>query len=220
MCSLLYIMNIETIEVGEFQANCFVVWGELKQAIIIDPGAEADTLTEFLNDNGLSVASYMLTHGHVDHISAIAALHKASPAPIGIHPDDLKWAFTPANQFAPFYNAPDEPAEITRVMKDHERFTDGGLEYEVIHTPGHSPGSVCFYFEGESTLFAGDTLFKGSIGRTDLPGGNGEHMNESLALLAKFPTETKVYAGHGPDTTIDFERKNNFYMRRQETSHE
>jgi hydroxyacylglutathione hydrolase len=210
-------MNIETIAVGEFQANCFVAWGDTKEAIIIDPGAEPEVISSFLTDNSLSVACYLLTHGHVDHISAITDLHKSLPAPIGIHPEDLKWAFQAENQFAPFYTAPQRPSEIERELEDHQTFNDGGLKYEVICTPGHSPGSVSFYFEEHQVLFAGDTLFAGSIGRTDLPGGDMEMMNESLKLLAKMPKETRVYTGHGPSTTIDYEKKNNFFMMRQET---
>ncbi len=209
-------MNIETIVVGEFQANCFVAWGDAKEAIIIDPGAEPEVISSFLADNSLSVACYLLTHGHVDHISAIADLHKSLPAPIAIHPEDLKWAFQAENQFAPFYNAPQRPEKIDRELENHHTFNDGGLKYEVICTPGHSPGSVSFYFEEDQVLFAGDTLFAGSIGRTDLPGGNMEMMNASLRLLAEIPKETRVYTGHGPSTTIDYEKKNNFFMMRQE----
>lgn len=209
-------MNVETISVGEFQANCFAVWNTANQAIIIDPGADARLITSFLDDNNLDVASYMLTHGHVDHISAIAELYKSRPAPIGIHPEDLEWAFLPANEFAPFYSAPQRPPAIARKLTDHQLFNDGGIEYEIIHTPGHSPGSVCLYFQKHHVLFTGDTLFAGSIGRTDLPGGSMKLMNQSLKMLAKMPGETKVYTGHGPSTTMASEKKNNFYMMRQE----
>ncbi|OVE75328.1 hypothetical protein BVX97_05005 [bacterium E08(2017)] len=209
-------MNTETLVVGEFQANCFVVWGDSKEAIVIDPGADAEHILAFIDYHKLSIAAYMLTHGHVDHISATAKLCQQRPAPVGIHPDDLAWAYGPENHFEPFYSVPDKPDNTDRSLSDGQSFTDGGLTYKVISTPGHSPGSVCFYFEDENTLFAGDTLFAGSIGRTDLPGGNMGDMNNSLKLLASFPDETIVYSGHGPSSTIKFEKENNFFLKRQE----
>ena len=213
-------MNITTLSVGEFEANCHIVWGEHNEAIVIDPGSDTDTILEFLRDNGLSTASYMLTHGHVDHLAATAALYKTNPAPIGIHQADLDWAFGMDNHFEPFYSPPEHPGKIDRILEDGQIFTDGHLEYRIMGTPGHSPGSVCFYFHKENTLFSGDTLFAGSIGRTDLPGGNMREMNRSLQKLATLPDETIIYSGHGPSSSIGFERKSNFYMMKQETIHE
>lgn len=217
-------MNIESIEVGEFQANCHLAWGEAGKAIVIDPGSDAEMILSSLDNNGLEVASYMLTHGHVDHISALAELHAARPAPIGIHPLDLEWAFEKNNDFPPFYPAPLRPGEIVRKLHHQQVFNDAGLQYQVIATPGHSPGCVCFYFPKDNVLFTGDTLFAGSIGRTDLPGGDIRRMNESLKIFTCLPEKTKVYTGHGPSTTIAAEKKNNYFIQsllaKQERIHE
>lgn len=212
-------MMVETIPVGEYQANCFVAWGKAKQAIIIDPGDDAADILSFIKTHDLSIASYLLTHGHMDHICALAQLYESVPAPVGIHSTDLKWAFD-NNMPSPFYPIPKRPKEIARILADGQEWIDGGLKFKVIATPGHTPGCVCFYFEEEHILFTGDTLFAGSIGRTDLPGGDSKVMGKSLSILAKLPPETKVYSGHGPSTSIAFEKKNNFYMLRQEHLHE
>lgn len=206
-------MNIETVTVGEFQANCFVIRAESKQAIVIDPGAEAERVMTFLKKNRLSVASYLLTHGHMDHISVLAEMYDAMPAPVGIHGADLKWAFDQGNQMPPFYSTVKRPPEIARVLKDGQEWMDADLTYRVILTPGHTPGSVCFLFPAQNILFSGDTLFAGSVGRTDLPGGNSRALSASLAKLAQLPDNTAVYPGHGPVTNIACEKKTNFFMQ-------
>ena len=206
------IMRVATIIVGEIQTNCFAVWDRSKHAIVIDPGAEATRILALLKKNRLSVAAYLLTHGHMDHISALADMYDAMPAPIGLHGTDLEWAFDESNQMPPFYPAPKRPPEIARVLEDGQEWTDGGLTYRAISTPGHTPGSVCFFFPEQNILFSGDTLFAGSVGRTDLPGGNPRILNASLAKIARLSDNTVVYPGHGSATNMAHEKKTNFFM--------
>ena len=205
-------MNIETIVVGEFQVNCLVIWGEPRQAIIVDPGSEADRILEFLEARDLSVAAYMLTHAHMDHISALAALHEAQPAPIGLHPRDQEWAFTDVNNMPP-YGVPAKPDHIERALKDGQTWSDGGLTYRVIETPGHTPGGVCFHFPDHNALIVGDTLFAGSVGRTDFPGGDSRVLKQSLQRLRTLDDRLDVYPGHGAMTTIGHEKQTNFFMQ-------
>ncbi len=206
-------MNIETLVVGELQVNCPIVWGEAKQALVIDPGGDAEAILDFLDQHDLDVAAYLLTHGHVDHVSAVAALYDARPAPIAIHPADGSWAFGEANEFVPYYGPPDRPAEVERELEEGQTWEDGGLTYRVIETPGHTPGSVCFFFPESNALIVGDTLFAGSVGRTDLPGGNSRDLKESLKRLKTLDDNITVYPGHGPATTIGREKQVNFFMQ-------
>ena len=206
-------MNIETIPVGPFEVNCSIIWGDQKQAIVIDPGFDSDEIQAVLEENQLSVAAYILTHGHADHAHDLCLMYEKYPAPIMMHEEDAAWAFGPSNTIAPYYGVPGKPEKIERLLKGNAVYTDGGLTYQVICTPGHSPGGICIYFEKENLLIAGDTLFRESVGRTDLPGGDARTLTASLKKLVTLPEETQVICGHGPNTTIGHERKNNFFMR-------
>jgi glyoxylase-like metal-dependent hydrolase (beta-lactamase superfamily II) len=206
-------MNIEIIPVGPYAVNCSVIWGDEKQAIVIDPGFDADEIAEALERNGLSVAIYILTHGHADHTHDLCLIQEKYPAPVMMHAADAAWAFGPSNTIAPYYGVPGKPEKIERLLKGNEVYTDGGLTYQVICTPGHSPGGICIYFESEHLLISGDTLFRESVGRTDFPGGDARALSKSVKELATLPEETQVVCGHGPRTTIGYEKKNNFYMR-------
>jgi glyoxylase-like metal-dependent hydrolase (beta-lactamase superfamily II) len=206
-------MNIKNIVVGEYRVNCFVVWNENGKAVVIDPGYDAELIIKFLDDNRLEVAAYMLTHGHMDHISALADLYAAKPAPVGLHAEDQAWAFSDINQILPTYPTPKSPAEIERSFEDGQEFSDGGLAYRVITTPGHTPGGVCFYFYDEGVVFTGDTLFAGSVGRTDLHKGNSRILKQSLNKLCELDDSTVAYPGHGPATRIGHEKRTNFFMQ-------
>lgn len=208
-------MTIKNVVVGEFQVNCFVVFGDSKEAIVIDPGFDAASILALLDSEALTPVAYLLTHGHMDHISALAELYEARPAPIGIHDADLEWAFNETNQILPVYPTPSRPPEIVRRFEDGDEFEDGGLAYRVISTPGHTPGGVCFHFYNNNTIFTGDTLFAGSVGRTDLPGGDSRVLKASLDKLASLAESIKVYPGHGPATSIGREKKSNFFMQGQ-----
>ncbi|MEI6971242.1 MAG: MBL fold metallo-hydrolase, partial [bacterium] len=159
-------------------------------------------------------AAYLLTHGHMDHIHALADVCDAAPAPVAMHGDDLAWSFTEENILPPYYTvAPRRPKGTIRAITGGQEYTDGGLHYKVLHTPGHAPGCVCFYFETSKVLFTGDTLFAGSVGRTDLPGGSSTVLTRSLASLARLPDDTVIYPGHGPDTTMAREKRTNYFMQ-------
>jgi hydroxyacylglutathione hydrolase len=206
-------MQVDSLVVGEFQVNCFIVTGAALQAIVIDPGAEAGSILRSLRERRLTVAAYVLTHGHFDHVSALAEVCAAMPAPVVMHAADLAWVFEPVNQMLPFYPQPRRPAGAPRALQGGETLTHAELTYEVLHTPGHTPGSVCLHFAAAQVLFSGDTLFAGSVGRTDLPGGSARRLTQSLRGLAALPAATVVQSGHGPPTTIGAERQANFFMR-------
>jgi hydroxyacylglutathione hydrolase len=166
-------MHIETITTGAFQENCYVVWCKERQALVFDPGDEADRIMEILSARRLQIQAYVCTHGHTDHINALAALHDIAPAPILMHSADLDWAFEARNELAPYYAAPRRPTDTEILQLDRKQDWEfGALAFQCLHTPGHSPGSCCLLFPENAILIAGDTLFKGSCGRTDLPGGD------------------------------------------------
>jgi glyoxylase-like metal-dependent hydrolase (beta-lactamase superfamily II) len=234
-------MNIKTLSVGPFEVNCYIFWNDAKQALVIDPGYDAVNIEKVLRDNGLTVAAYLLTHGHADHLNALAELHAARPAPIFLHAKDEAWAFGPQNQILPYYPVPEKPdcqilhPESSNVWEILEPFFQPlekenepscndfqGLDknsqpqrscFQTLETPGHTRGGVCYYFEDEKVIFTGDTLFKGTCGRTDLPGGDGRVLAQSLKKLAALPDDVIVYAGHNESTTIGHEKKTNFFMQ-------
>jgi glyoxylase-like metal-dependent hydrolase (beta-lactamase superfamily II) len=203
-------MNIKIITVGPFEVNCCVIWKEAKQALVIDPGCDAADIEAVLRQNGLTVAAYLLTHGHADHICALADLCETRPAPVYLHAEDFKWCFGTQNQILPYYPVPQKPAAE---FFHPESATMPGFAVRTIETPGHTRGGVCYYFEEEKVLFTGDTLFKGSCGRTDLPGGDGRVLAQSLKKLAALPDDVIVHAGHNESTTIGHEKKTNFFMQ-------
>ncbi len=206
-------MQVEPIVVGAFQVNCFIVSNDRRQALVIDPGADASLILDHLEQSQLDVAAYLLTHGHIDHISALNDMCAARPAPIGIHEKDLAWAFGGRNSMLPFYPATIAPSTSPQDLSEAATPMEIGFNYSVIDTPGHTPGGVCIYFESEASLFCGDTLFAGSVGRTDLPGGDSRVLAESIKRLTALPNDTVVYSGHGPSTTIGHEKQTNFFMR-------
>lgn len=207
-------VQVATLTVGAFASNCYILTGpDRATALVVDPGSDAEAIEAQLDALAVRVAAYLITHGHVDHVSALAAVARAYPAPIGLHPRDAAWAFTAVNGLPPYYPAPENPGPIARAWADGQAWTDAGLAYEVIETPGHSPGSVSFYFREHGLLFSGDVLFAGSIGRTDLPGGDAPTLGRSLKCLLELPDETRVHPGHGPVTTLGAERRRNPFLR-------
>ncbi len=206
-------MDVETLEIGLFASNCHIISNDKGDALVVDPGDEGTRIIDALQRRNLKVAYYLITHGHVDHVSALAEVAAALPAPVAMHPLDAKWAFQPVNQMPPYYGTPKAPPSIDRDLDDGQEWTDADLTYRVLFTPGHAPGHVSFYFPDAQALFCGDVLFQGSIGRLDLPGGNVKDMENSLQKLLALPDETVVYTGHGPATTIGQERRTNPFLR-------
>lgn len=206
-------MNIETISVGPFEVNCILVWGAEKQALVVDPGCDAARIKEALDCNGLQVAAYLLTHGHADHLCALNDLYTAHPAPVFLHACDEKWAFLPQNQIPPYYPVPEKPEIAISHPETSILWNIHDVRFHCLETPGHTPGCVCYYFEKEKILISGDTLFKGTCGRTDLPGGDGRLLAKSLKRLAALPAEVAVYPGHNESTTIGVENRTNVFMQ-------
>jgi hydroxyacylglutathione hydrolase len=195
------------LEVGAFgpwQTNAYIVWdGHTSDALVLDPGMDAaPVLMERLAVNGLRLHLIANSHGHVDHIFDNAPLKRASAAPLAIHPDD---AYRLSGENA--YGFVVEPSTADRELREGDQLRFGDLTFDVLHTPGHSEGSVCLYEERRALLLSGDVLFAGSYGRTDLPGGDDVAMVASLGRLAReLPDGVRVLPGHGPETTIARER--------------
>jgi len=201
------------LPVGLYEANCVVLWDDPAEAWVIDPGADSKRIFAFLKKEGLQVGAVVLTHAHFDHVSALNEVLAEYPSvKVFLHGADEPFAFSPLNQMPP-YSSTQKPATLDTSKRDGDTITCGGLIAKVIHTPGHTPGSWCLHFEADNVLVTGDTLFNGSIGRTDFPGGSMDEMEVSLQVLKKLPDDTQVIAGHGPSTTIGHEKQNNPYLR-------
>lgn len=206
-------IDAKTIPVGSFGANCVVLTRQenATRAILADPGQDAADLIAWLDENGLSPEAILLTHGHFDHITAVPDLQKRWPGmPVAIHPLDEPMLGHPMNLWPPEYPATPKPANLVDVREWAKSHPEWSLE--ILHTPGHTPGSCCFLFTADALLLSGDTLFAGSCGRTDFPGGNAEEMAASLKRLARLPPETRVVPGHGASTTIARETASNPFM--------
>ncbi len=205
-------INVESIPVGPFEVNCILLWKSRENAIIIDAGDDADAIAGRIRERGLSIKAQLLTHGHMDHISAAAKLQSTFPAPVYLHSHDAKWAFTESNSMPPYYPKPQKPENLTLITPGSNSLNLGFISFDVLETPGHSPGSVCFLLKDEKILIAGDTLFEGSVGRTDLPGGDPIAQRQSLLQLTELSPELRVICGHGPETTIKRELNSNPYL--------
>jgi hydroxyacylglutathione hydrolase len=204
-------MNIKVIGVGPYSSNCSILWGESREAWVVDPGADADAIRAVLKGHDLSLGAVVLTHCHFDHISALNDLLRDGSQPVYLHRADESFAFSPMNS-VPGYPRTTRPANLVLDRGDGDRIEHAGLSAGIITTPGHTPGGWCLYFEADALLIAGDTLFAGSVGRTDLPGGDWETLAESLLKLKRLPDDTRVICGHGPETTIGAEKQRNPYL--------
>ena len=200
----------QTIPVGAYEANCVILWNG-DDALVLDPGQDADDILAFLSGRKLSLKGVLLTHGHFDHVNGIpGVLAAVSDVPVYAHPSDWVMFGHPMNRNPPCYPGVGKPAnlkDVRDIVKDFPSF-----DFQVLETPGHTQGSVCIKTGG--LLLSGDTLFAGSCGRTDFPGGSMADMRRSLAALAKLPPETEVVPGHGPSTTIAREVASNPFMER------
>jgi len=205
-------LTVHTLTVGKLAANCYLVTDAQRNAIVIDPGAAPEHLKRYIADHRLRLAAYVPTHSHLDHISALDEMVDAIPAPVAMHPEENDWAFCEKNAWLPWYPQTRE-ISVTRPLSHLQTFTDGGLRYTVIHTPGHSPGSVCLWFPTEGIVFSGDTLFAGTVGRTDLHRSNARSLIRSLGVFLMMPASTVIYAGHGRPTTVGTELAENPFMR-------
>ena len=218
-------MIVQKFVLTPFQQNTRVVaCEETRKAICIDPGEESHELVDFINSQSLELQAIILTHGHLDHIGGTAALYKQFPdAEIIIHKDDedlyyglpqqpLFMGIQP-DQFASLGFDYEDPPKLTRNWIDGEIYEVGKLRFKVLHCPGHTRGHVVLAEETEKVVFVGDCLFAGSIGRTDLPGGNSDRLMDSINdKIIALGDEFTVYSGHGPETTIADERRSNPFL--------
>ena len=199
--------------VGPLACNCYVVGEEAtRQAIVIDPGGDAEELATEITEQRLTITAIVATHAHFDHIIAAERLRAVTGAPFMLHDDDrplLDWMQESGRLFLGVDLPP--PPEVDTSAKEGDRVTAGGVALEVIHTPGHSPGSISLV--APEAVFSGDTLFASSIGRTDLPGGDGQALlNAVRSKLFTLDGDLAVYPGHGPTTTLGAERAHNPFV--------
>lgn len=204
----------EIFPVGMLQCNCSVVGDEQsREALVIDPGDNVEQILETLRQHGLKLKQIVITHAHIDHVGGAMQLKRATGAPILLNQNDQALLAMLDVQAGWLGQPPPEKVTIDQELRDGDTVATGGLRASVLHTPGHTQGSVCLYFPAEEKLLAGDTLFAGSIGRTDLPGGSTEMILRSLhQRVLALPDETVVVPGHGPLTTIGEERETNPFL--------
>lgn len=205
----------EIVPVGPLECNCSVIGDETsRQAMVIDPGDDIADILSLIEKHHLQVKQIIVTHAHIDHVGGAMKLRAATGAPILLNQNDQALLKMLDVQAAWLGMSPPGTVEIDHSLRDGDLVEAGDLTGNVIHTPGHTEGSICLYFPTEHKLIAGDTLFAGSIGRTDLPGGSFDKIIRSLhhKVLA-LPDETIVIPGHGPLTTIAQERENNPFLK-------
>lgn len=201
-------MLIKKMAVGPLQSNCFIIGDEkTAESVVVDPGDEPDLLMDVIDGNGLKVRYIVCTHGHFDHVGAVADIKGKTGAKVVIHKDELE-IYHAARDMAAFWGYEVERLpEPDMLVDDGDRIRVGNLSFTIIHTPGHSPGGICLY--GEGIVVTGDTLFAGSVGRTDFYGGDMNKLRDSFNRLMLLPEETKILPGHGPDSTIGIEKRDN-----------
>lgn len=210
-------MVLETFPVGPLQCNCTLLGDEqAREAIVIDPGDEVSRIHRRLNELGLTLKQILITHAHIDHVGGALKLKQLTGAPIFLNENDLPLLQMMGVQAAWLGMATPETAPPDGVLADGQTVGLERYSAKVLYTPGHTQGSICLHFVPLKLLVAGDTLFAGSIGRTDLPGGNYDQIIDSIhARLMVLPDDTRVLPGHGPVTTIGEERRSNPFLRRE-----
>jgi len=209
-------MEIKKLIFNPLQENTYIIFDETKECVIVDPGcytqAEKDLLKKTIAELGVTPKAIINTHCHFDHVFGRNFVADEYNVELWAHEAEFKNIARFASGASLFGIRDEEPRQPEHYFKDGDIFKFGNSELKVIHTPGHAPGSVCFYSDKDNFLISGDTLFAGTIGRTDLPGGDLGEMKDSLKKLMELPGETKVYCGHGPDTTIGKETLYNDFI--------
>lgn len=210
-------VEIKKFVVNPLQENTFLISDETGECVFVDPGfyfqVEHEEIKNYISENNLKPAMIANTHCHFDHIMGVEFIRQEYNVPFVAHPDDAFWVKKAIDQGKMFgfdmqpVNPPDS------FFSENEKLNFGNTEFDIIHIPGHSPGHVVFYSEKEKILIAGDVLFHGSVGRSDLPGGDHATLISGIKeKLFKLPDETKVYCGHGPETTLGFEKESNPFL--------
>ncbi len=205
-------LTIESMELGELQTNCYLIAeNQSSKAVVIDPADEGDRIVQMIQQREWILEKILLTHGHYDHIGGLNTLREKADVEVWIHRADAEMLVDAVKNLSLFVGSAYTSREADGFLIEGEIITIGSTEMEVLHTPGHTQGSVSFL--GSGFVVVGDTLFQGSIGRTDFPGSSSEALIDSIRQkLLILPGETKVYPGHGPQTTIDAERRGNPFL--------
>lgn len=208
-------MEIIQMPLGPLQTNAYILSNEQKECIIFDPGSEGDVVISYVKEQELKPLAIFLTHAHFDHIGAVDEVREAFAIPVYVHEKEKEWLGNPSLNGSKLFMGYDIfVGEADEYIKSDKKMEIGHFTFTAFHTPGHSPGSVSYYCKEAKAVFAGDVLFHGSIGRTDLPQGDGDVLAKSIrGKLYSLPDTIKVCCGHGPETTIGFEKKNNPFVR-------
>jgi len=204
----------EILPVGVLQCNCSVFGDEqTREGLVVDPGDDIENVLAVVQKHGLTVKAIVITHAHIDHIGGAQKMKAATGEPVYMNVNDSELQKMLDVQAAWLGMRPPAPVEIDAAVKDGDRLVVGASEVHVLHTPGHTAGSISLWMPGEGKVVAGDTLFRDSIGRTDLPGGDGRQILRSIhEKLMPLPEETVVVPGHGPNTTIGREKRLNPFL--------
>lgn len=208
-------LNISTLVLGLVQTNCYFISDpKTKSAVVIDPAWDGKYILKTAEQQGFHISQIWLTHAHFDHLGGVAELcnMQTPPPKIALHEDDMDlWK---SQGIAPLFGMQIDPGPLPDIKLDHgQKLYLGENEFEVFHTPGHTPGHVVYYCRAEAIVFCGDTIFQGSIGRTDLPGGNYDKLIESIKqFIITLPDETRLLSGHGPETTVGEEKLYNPFL--------
>ncbi len=202
--------KIDVLPLGAYQTNCYIVWEtDSDRCAVIDPGYDPQTILARLGELGLTLDAILLTHGHFDHVGAVEALAEATGCKLWMSQSDYTQRRNPMNNY--LYPLHDKDFCEVSFCEEGEHIPAGGLTFSVLETPGHTYGSVCYVCE--DAMFCGDTLFSGSCGRTDLPGGDPVVMSDTLERLSQLNEDFRIFPGHGESSTLRHEQQTNPYMR-------
>ncbi len=206
-------MKIDVLQVGPLMVNCYIVH-DSGECIIVDPGGDFEKIREYIDNSGINPVGIFNTHGHFDHIGAVNKLKEYYGINFYLHESDVFIVEESASHSAFFGIKEIEVPKVDKYVEDNECHNFGNVSFKVLHTPGHSPGGVCYYFESEKSVFTGDSLFELSIGRTDFPYGNMEKLVESIKnKIFTLGDDAQVYPGHGEKTTVLKEKRYNPFVK-------